>query len=216
MINWFWQISHKFDTKLFFGDCDNTPVHNIFGSLLDFEMTTVPHLHEYWSSRDDQDMQLYLMKKMCVMNFLLHYHHAWSYKSHTRTNWKGNARHLCDFYWRMINLQKSLVDSISNFCSAQQWSCSSFAFMCIVSPSISWGLTTRLQRMEHRSLVLFNHRHQKGSHLIPCKGFVDQNKQEAGGNVFSGGDNSLQRSLFLLTKQFFLEPTKPISLFIIF
>ena len=196
MINWFWQISHKFDTKLFFGDCDNTPVHNIFGSLLDFEMTTVPHLHEYWSSRDDQDMQLYLMKKMCAMNLLLHYHHAWSYKSHTRTNWKGNARHLCDFYWRMINLQKSLVDSISNFCSAQQWSCSSFAFMCIVSPSISWeGLTTRLQRMEHRSLVLFNHRHQKGSHLIPCKGFVDQNKQEAGGNVFSGGDNSLYSAL---------------------
>ena len=138
-------------------------------------------------------------------------------ESHTRTNWKGNARHLCDFYWRMINLQKSLVDSISNFCSAQQWSCSSFAFMCIVSPSISWGgVTTRLQRMEHRSLVLFNHRHQKGSHLIPCKGFVDQNKQEAGGNVFSGGYNSLQRSLFLLTKQFFLEPTKPISLFIRF
>ena len=117
-------------------------------------------------------------------------------ESHTRTNWKGNARHLCDFYWRMINLQKSLVDSISNFCSAQQWSCSSFAFMCIVSPSISWeGLTTRLQRMEHRSLVLFNHRHQKGSHLIPCKGFVDQNKQEAGGNVFSGGDNSLYSAL---------------------
>ena len=139
MINWFWQISHKFDTKLFFGDCDNTAVHNIFGSLLDFEMTTVPHLH----------------------------------------------------YWRMINLQKSLVDSISNFCSAQQWSCSSFAFMCIVSPSISWGLTKRLQRMEHRSLVLFNHRHQKGSHLIPCKGFVDQNKQEAGGNVFSEGENSM-------------------------
>ena len=76
MINWFWQISHKFDTKLFFGDCDNTPVHNIFGSLLDFEMTTVPHLHEYWSSRDDQDMQMYLMKKMCAMNLLLHYHHA--------------------------------------------------------------------------------------------------------------------------------------------
>ena len=76
MINWFWQISHKFDTKLFFGDCDNTPVYNIFGSLLDFEMTTVPHLHEYWSSRDDQDMQLYLMKKMCAMNLLLHYHHA--------------------------------------------------------------------------------------------------------------------------------------------
>ena len=72
MINWFWQISHKFDTKLFFGDCDNTPVHNIFGSLLDFEMTTVPHLHEYWSSRDDQDMQLYIMKKMCAMNLLLH------------------------------------------------------------------------------------------------------------------------------------------------
>ena len=63
MINWFWQISHKFDTKLFFGDCDNTPVYNIFGSLLDFEMTSVPHLHEYWSSRDDQDMQLYLMQK---------------------------------------------------------------------------------------------------------------------------------------------------------
>ena len=76
MINWFWQISHKFDTKIFLGDCDNTPVHNIFGSLLDFEMTTVPHLHEYWSSRDDQDMQLYLMKKMCAMNLLLQYHRA--------------------------------------------------------------------------------------------------------------------------------------------
>ncbi len=76
MINWFWQISHKFDTKLFLGDCDNTPVYNIFGPLLDFEMTTVPHLHEYWSSRDDQDMQLYLMKKMCAMNLLLHYPHA--------------------------------------------------------------------------------------------------------------------------------------------
>ena len=209
MINWFWQISHKFDTKLFFGDCDNTPVQNIFGSLLDFEMTTVPHLHEYWSSRDDQDMQLYLMKKMCAMNLLLHYHHAWSYKSDTRTNWKGNARHLCDFYWRMINLQKSLVDSISNFCSAQQWSCSSFAFMCIVSPSISWeGLTTRLQCIEHRSLVLFNHRHQKGSHLIPCKGFVDQNKQEAGGNVFESVKETIActfEHLFLLTRVILLN-----------
>ena len=45
-------------------------------SLLDFEMTTVPRLHEYWSSRDDQDMQLYLMKKMCAMNLLLQYHRA--------------------------------------------------------------------------------------------------------------------------------------------
>ena len=105
-------------------------VYNISGSLLDFEMTTVPHLHEYWSSRDDQDMQLYLMKKMCAMNLLLHYHHAWSYKSDTRTNWKGNARHLCDFYWRMINLQKSLVDSISNFCSAQQWASPSCVLYC--------------------------------------------------------------------------------------
>ena len=76
MINWFWQISHKFDTKLFFGDCDNTPVYNIIGSLLDLEITTVPHLHEYWSSRDDQDMQLYLMKKMSAMNLLLQYHRA--------------------------------------------------------------------------------------------------------------------------------------------
>ena len=83
MINWFWQISHIFDTKLFLGDCDNTPVHNIFGSLPDFEMTTVRHLHEYWSSRDDRDMQLYLMKKMCAMNLLIHYHPAWSYESHT-------------------------------------------------------------------------------------------------------------------------------------
>ena len=73
--------------------------------------------------------------------------------------------------------------------------------MCIVSPSISWeGLTTKLQCMEHRSLVLFNHRHQKGSHLIPCKGFVDQNKQEAGGNVFSGGDNSLYRDSYTTTR----------------
>ena len=69
--------------------------------------------------------------------------------------------------------------------------------MCIVSPSISCeGLTTRLQRM----LVLFNHRHQKGSHLIPCKGFVDQNKQEAGGNVFSGGDNSLYSDSYTTTR----------------
>ena len=70
--------------------------------------------------------------------------------------------------------------------------------MCIVSPSISWeGLTTRLQRMEHRSLVLFNHRHQKGTHLIPCKEFMDQNKQEAGGNVFSEGDKSLSNVALL-------------------
>ena len=38
-------------------------MYKIFGSLPDFEMTTVPHLHEYWSSRDDRDMQLYLMKR---------------------------------------------------------------------------------------------------------------------------------------------------------
>ena len=96
------------------------------------------------------------------------------YESHTRTKGKGNIRHLCDSYWRMISLQKGLVDSDFNFCSVQQWSCSSFAFMCIVTPRIFWeGLTTRLQCMEHRSLVLFNHRHHKGSDLMPCNGSID-------------------------------------------
>ena len=109
MINWFWQISHKFDTKLFFGDCDNTPVHNIFGSLLDFEMTTVPHLHEYWSSRDDQDMQLYLMKKMCAMNLLLQYYRVWSYESHTRTNWKGLLNTFVIFIDAWLTCRKSLL-----------------------------------------------------------------------------------------------------------
>ena len=46
-------------------------------------------------------------------------------------------------------------------------------------------LTTKLECVEHRSLVLFNHRHQKGSDLMPCNGSIDENKQEAGGNVFS-------------------------------
>ena len=129
--------------------------------------------------------------------------------SHTRTKGKGNVRLLCDSYWRMISLQKCLVDSISNFCSVQQWSSSSFAFMCIVTSSILWeGLTTRLECMEHRSLVLFNHRHQKGSHLIPCKDFVDQNKQEAGGNVFESVKETIActfEHLFLLTRVILLR-----------
>ena len=70
--------------------------------------------------------------------------------------------------------------------------------MC-VTPRILWqGLTTKLQCMEHRSLVLFNHRHQRDSDLIPCKGSMDQNKQEAGGSVFSEGDESMSNVALLV------------------
>ena len=34
MINWFWQISHKFDTKLFLGDCEHNCAENISACLL--------------------------------------------------------------------------------------------------------------------------------------------------------------------------------------
>ena len=144
--------------------------------------------------------------------------------SHTRTKGKANVRQLCDSYWRMISLQRGLVDSNFNFCSVQQWPCSSLAFMCVTSRMLWYlvfgiylfglthgvweGLTTKLQCMEHRSLVLFNHRHQKGSHLIPCKGFVDQNKQEAGGNVFESVKETTActfEHLFLLTRVILLN-----------
>ena len=34
MINWFWQISHIFDTKLFLGDCEHNCAENISTCLL--------------------------------------------------------------------------------------------------------------------------------------------------------------------------------------
>ena len=71
MINWFW---HTNSMPNFFLATASTTVYKSFGPLLDFEMTTVPHLHEYWSSRNDKDMQSYLIKKISAMNLLLQQH----------------------------------------------------------------------------------------------------------------------------------------------
>ena len=78
--------------------------------------------------------------------------------------------------------------------------------MCIGTPGILWeSLTTRLQCMEHRSLVLFNHRHQKSSDLIPCKGSMNQNKQETGAMFSVKETKACPTLLFLLTHLIFLK-----------
>ena len=70
MISCFLQISQESYTELFLCDCDSTIVYESFWPLLDFDITTVPHLHEYWSFRIDRDIPLYLIKSKFHWNLL--------------------------------------------------------------------------------------------------------------------------------------------------
>ena len=138
MINWFGHISHKFDTKLFFGDCDNTPSAPY--------LRAIAWLWDDHSPTSPRILVLSKWKRHAIVSYKKDFRDEFTftiasrmpYESHTRTKGKGNIRDLCDSYWRMISFQKGLVDSDFNFCSVQQWSCSSFAFICIVTPRATW------------------------------------------------------------------------------